>query len=172
MNSFESAGGEASRRHEAPDEMEAKILAAIARHASSEGPLLQILHAVQQSLNHIPPAAIPIIASSLNLSRAEVHGVVTFYHFFRQHPCGTHVVQVCQAEACRSMNCEGLTARAKELLGIDFHQTTLDGQYTLEPVYCLGNCACAPSIMIDGELHGRVTAESLPELLRQREVRA
>jgi formate dehydrogenase subunit gamma len=101
----------------------------------------------------------------LNLSRAEVHGVVTFYHFFRQHPSGRHVVQICQAEACRSMHCERLTQHAKDLLGIDFHQTTADGRYTLEPVYCLGNCACPPSIMIDGYLHGRVTPDRLPALL-------
>ncbi|WP_414703800.1 formate dehydrogenase subunit gamma [Povalibacter sp.] len=145
--------------------VEAVVAAAVARYSSSEGPLLQILHAVQDTLNHIPPAAVPLIARSLNLSRAEVHGVVTFYHFFRQHPRGRHVVQVCQAEACRSMHCEQLTERAKTLLGIDFHQTTADGRYTLEPVYCLGNCACAPSVMIDGELHGRVTPEHLPELL-------
>jgi formate dehydrogenase subunit gamma len=153
--------------------IEAQVEAAIARYASSEGPLLQVLHAVQNSLNHIPPTAIPLIARSLNLSRAEVHGVVTFYHFFRQHPCGEHVVQICQAEACRSMHCDQLTERAKALLGIDFHQTTADGRYTLEPVYCLGNCACAPSMMIDGELHGRVTPERLPELLSaEREAKA
>ena len=161
MSSVDAVDGAASGN----GAIEALVEAAIARHASSEGPLLQILHAVQDTLNHIPPAAIPLIARSLNLSRAEVHGVVTFYHFFRQHPSGTHVVQVCQAEACRSMHSEQLTERAKSLLGIDFHQTTTDGRYTLEPVYCLGNCACAPSIMINGELHGRVTPERLPELL-------
>jgi formate dehydrogenase subunit gamma len=161
MSSFEAVGCEAS----CADDIEAHVEAAIARYASSKGPLLQILHAVQDSLSYIPPAAIPLIAKSLNLSRAEVHGVVTFYHFFRQHPRGRHVVQICQAEACRSMHCEDLTARAKDLLGIDFHQTTADGRYTLEPVYCLGNCACAPSMMIDGDLHGRVTPERLPDLL-------
>ena len=138
---------------------------AVARMKAEPGPLLEILHSVQNELGCVPPESVPLIADALNLSRAEVHGVVTFYHFFRQHPSGTHVVQVCQAEACRSMHSEQLTERAKSLLGIDFHQTTTDGRYTLEPVYCLGNCACAPSIMINGELHGRVTPERLPELL-------
>jgi formate dehydrogenase subunit gamma len=143
----------------------AVVDAAIAQYASSEGPLLQVLHAVQDSLKHIPTSAIPLIAKALNLSRAEVHGVVTFYHFFRRQPPGKHVVQICQAEACRSMHCDQLTQQAKDLLGIDFHQTTADGRYTLEPVYCLGNCACAPSVMIDGEVHGRVTLDRLPMLL-------
>jgi formate dehydrogenase subunit gamma len=146
-------------------EIRAEVEAAIARHASSEGPLLEILHAVQRRLNHIPPAAVPMIAAALNLSRAEVHGVVTFYHFFRQHPPGKHVLQICQAEACQSMQGEQLTQRAKDLLGIDFHGTTKDGRFTLEPVFCLGNCACAPSIMIDDEVHWRVTPERLPKLL-------
>lgn len=146
-------------------EIEAVVAAAVARYSSSDGALLQILHAIQDALKYIPAAAVPLIAGSLNLSRAEVHGVASFYHFFRHHPSGTHVVQVCQAEACRSMHCDQVTERAKTLLGIDFHQTTTDGRYTLEPVYCLGNCACAPSVMIDGELHGRVTSERLPELL-------
>jgi formate dehydrogenase subunit gamma len=166
MSLIEEAGGAGSRAGDIDAHVEAQVEAAIVRYAASEGPLLQILHAVQASLNHIPPAAIPLIARSLNLSRAEVHGVVTFYHFFRQHPCGRHVVQVCQAEACRSMHCDRVTERARSVLGIDFHQTTTDGRYTLEPVYCLGNCACAPSVMIDGELHGRVTPERLSELLR------
>ena len=165
MSLIEKAEGVGSRAGDIDAHVEAQIEAALARYASSEGPLLQVLHAVQASLNHIPSAAIPLIAKSLNLSRAEVHGVVTFYHSFRQHPCGTHVVQICQAEACRSMHCDRVTERAKSVLGIDFHQTTADGRYTLEPVYCLGNCACAPSVMIDGELHGRVTPEHLSDLL-------
>jgi len=124
-----------------------------------------VLHAIQNDLGHVPAAALPLVASALNLSRAEVYGVVTFYHHFRQQPPGRHVLRLCQAEACRSMHCEALTAHARQRLGIDFHQTTADGRVTLEPVYCLGNCACAPSVMLDDELHGRVTPERLDELL-------
>jgi formate dehydrogenase subunit gamma len=138
---------------------------ALARYGSQPGPLLQILHAVQESLGHVPPAAIPVLAEALNLSRAEVHGVVTFYHHFRQTPPGAQVIQICQAEACRSMHCEQLSVHAKQRLGVDFHETTSDGRYTLEPVYCLGNCACAPSMMIDDELHGRVTPQRFDQLL-------
>ena len=161
MSAFETSGRQTSHTLD----VAAAVDTAIARYASCEGSLLQVLHAVQDSLKHIPTSAIPLIAKALNLSRAEVHGVVTFYHFFRQQPPGKHVVQICQAEACRSMHCDQLTQRAKDLLGIDFHQTTADGRYTLEPVYCLGNCACAPSVMIDGEVHGRVTPDRLPMLL-------
>src|SRR5688572_14449050 len=140
---------------------------ALARHLGSPGPLLQVLHAVQEGLGYIPPGAVPVIAEGLNLSRAEVHGVVTFYHYFRQSPPGRHVVQVCQAEACRSMHSEQLTAHAKQKLGIEFHETTADGQFTLEPVYCLGNCACSPAVMIDEDVHGRVTPERLDQLLAE-----
>ena len=142
-----------------------QVETAVAKYAQHDGPLLQILHALQGSLGYIPPTVVPMIAAAVNLSRAEVHGVITFYHYFRQTPPGHRVVQICQAEACRSMHCEELTQRAKELLGIDFHETTADGRYTLEPVYCLGNCSCAPSLMIDNELHGRMTPARLPAVL-------
>lgn len=138
---------------------------ALARYQGTPGPLIQVLHAVQDGLGYIPPASVPVIAEALNLSRAEVHGVVTFYHYFRQAPAGKHVVQLCQAEACRSMHSETLTAHAKQRLGIDFHETTGDGRFTLEPVYCLGNCACSPAMMIDGELHGRVTTERFDSIV-------
>lgn len=138
---------------------------AVAQYRSQPGPLLQILHAVQDRLSCIPPAAVPLIADALNLSRAEVHGVVTFYHYFRQSPPGRRVVRICQAESCRSMHCDQLTEHAKRRLGVDFHQTTADGRYTLEPVYCLGNCACSPAIMIGDELHGRVTSERFDALI-------
>jgi len=144
-----------------------QIERALADHAAQPGPLLLVLHAVQQRLGYIPPAAVPVIASTLNLSRAEIHGVITFYHYFRQHPPGRHVVQLCQAEACKSMRGEQLTAHARLRLDIDFHQTTRDGAFSLEPVYCLGNCACAPSVMIDGELHGRVTADRFDALIER-----
>ena len=109
--------------------------------------------------------AVPLIAEQLNLSRAEVHGVVTFYHHFRHDPPGRHTLQLCRAESCQSMGADALAEHARARLGIDFKQTTSDGAITLEPVYCLGNCACSPAVMIDGELFGRVTPERFDELV-------
>lgn len=138
---------------------------AIAQYQSQPGPLLQVLHAIQDRLSYVPDAAIPLIAAALNLSRAEVHGVVTFYHHFRRRPPGKHVVQICQAESCKSMNSDALTQHAQAKLGVELHETTADARITLEPVYCLGNCACSPAIMIDGNLHGRVTPERFDRLV-------
>lgn len=134
---------------------------------SLEGPLLPILHEVQDEFGYVPKEALPVIADELNLSRAEVHGVVTFYHDYRDHPAGRHVLKLCRAEACQSMGGDALAERIKALLGIDFHQTTLDGSVTLEPVYCLGLCACAPAAMFDGEVHGRVDDASAAELVEE-----
>ena len=132
------------------------------------GPLLEVLHAIQAALGYVPPAAVPVVADGLNLSRAEVHGVVTFYHYFRHTAPGKHTVSLCRAEACQSMGAEALAEHAKRRLGVDFHQTTADGQFSLEPVYCLGNCACSPAAMIDGRLVGRVTPERFDELIAER----
>jgi formate dehydrogenase subunit gamma len=129
------------------------------------GPLIEVLHAIQAELGYVPPAAVPLVASELNLSRAEVHGVVSFYHYFRNTPPGAHTVSVCRAESCQAVGAEALAAHARQRLGVDFHQTTPDGRFSLEPVYCLGNCACSPAVMIDGRLHGRVTPERLDALL-------
>ena len=134
---------------------------------SLAGPLLPILHAVQAALGYIPEDAVPLIASELNLSRAEVHGVVSFYHYFRKEPPGRHVVHVCRAEACQSLGAVQLEAHAKRSLGIDFHQTTADGAISLEPVYCLGNCSLGPSIMIDRQLRGRISPQRFDELVSQ-----
>lgn len=133
------------------------------------GPLIEILHAIQADIGFIPAAAVPVIAESLNLSRAEVHGVVTFYHHFRSAPQGAHTLEICRAESCQAMGGEALAEHAKRRLGVDFEQTTADGAFSLRPVYCLGNCACSPAVMIDGELHGRVTPGRLDELLAKRE---
>ncbi len=146
---------------------DALVDAIVARLRNEPGPLLLVLHAIQDELGYIPPDAIAQVAKGLNLSRAEVHGVVTFYHYFRQHPPGQHVMQVCRAEACQSMHCDKLIAHAKHRLGVDFHQTTADGKYTLEPVYCLGNCALAPAMMIDKQLHGRVSPQRFDEILKE-----
>jgi formate dehydrogenase subunit gamma len=129
------------------------------------GPLLEVLHAIQAAVGYVPAAAVPLVAEGLNLSRAEVHGVVTFYHYFRRSRPGAHTVSLCQAEACQSMGATALAAHARRRLGIDFHQTSADGRFSLEPIYCLGNCACSPAVMIDGRLYGRVTPERFDELV-------
>lgn len=134
---------------------------------SVAGPLLPILHALQSAIGYIPDDAVPLIASELNLSRAEVHGVVSFYHYFRKDLPGRHVVHVCRAEACQALGAVELEAHAKRALGIDFHQTTADRAVSLEPVYCLGNCSLGPSIMIDKQLRGRVSPRRFDELVAQ-----
>ncbi|WP_416064843.1 formate dehydrogenase subunit gamma [Rhizobium sp. ZK1] len=144
-----------------------RIRSIVADLRSLEGPLLPILHEVQDQFGYVPQEALPVIADELNLSRAEVHGVVTFYHDYRNHPAGRHVLRLCRAEACQSMGGDALAERIKTLLGIDFHQTTLDGSVTLEPVYCLGLCACAPAAMFDGEVYGRVDDELATELIEE-----
>jgi formate dehydrogenase subunit gamma len=141
------------------------VLRACARLKSSAGPLMPILHAVQNELGFVPHDAVPVIARELNLSIAEVHGVLTFYHYFRKEAGGRHVVHVCRAEACQSVGATAVEAHAKRTLGIDFHGTTKDGAIRLEPVYCLGNCALGPSIMIDETLHGRVSPQRFDELM-------
>ncbi|HEU4617311.1 MAG TPA: formate dehydrogenase subunit gamma [Gammaproteobacteria bacterium] len=144
---------------------DAKIRELAEARAAEPGALLPILHAIQDELGYIPSSAVAIVAHVLNLSRAEVHGVVTFYHFFRTHPPGQRTLYLCRAEACQSMGARELERHVREKLGIDFHETTADGRVSLEPVYCLGNCACSPAVMIDETVHGRVTPERLDELL-------
>lgn len=129
------------------------------------GPVLEVLHAIQAALGYVPGEAVAVVAETLNLSRAEVHGVVTFYHHFRSAPPGRHVVQVCRAESCQAVGGEALAEHARARLGVDFHQSTSDGKFSLEPVYCLGNCACSPAVMIDGQLHGRVTPQRFDALV-------
>ena len=143
--------------------------ALIAERAALPGALLPILHDLQEHFGYVDPDAVPLIAEALNLSRAEVHGVVTFYQDFRQAPPGRHVVRVCRAEACQSMGSERLAEHIKGRLGIDFHETTADGRFTLEPVFCLGDCACSPALMLDGKLHGRVDAARFDRLIAQSE---
>ena len=132
--------------------------------ATLEGPLLPILHAVQHAFGHVPEAAVPVIAGVLNLSRAEVHGVVTFYHDFRRAPAGRHVVKLCRAEACQSMGGDALAAHAERCLRVKLGGTRGDGRVTLEPVYCLGLCATAPSAMVDGRLVARLDAAAIERI--------
>jgi formate dehydrogenase subunit gamma len=142
-----------------------EIAAIVAGHKGRRAPLIEILHEVQRVLGFVPDAAVPVIATGLNLTRAEVHGVVTFYHHFRRTAPGRSVVRLCRAEACQAMDGRALEAHVKQRLGIGFGETTPDGAVTLEAVDCLGLCACSPAAMIDGEVHGRVTPERLDELL-------
>lgn len=151
-------------------EVSARTAEIVERFAGLEGPLLPILHEVQADFGYLPQESLTVIAHALNLSRAEVHGVASFYHDFRKAPAGRHVLKLCRAEACQSMGSDAVAERIKRLLGIDFHQTTLDGAVTLEPVYCLGLCACAPSAMLDGEVIGRLDAAKADEIVA--EVRA
>jgi formate dehydrogenase subunit gamma len=127
--------------------------------------LVQVLHAFVQRYGYISEEAIKQIANELNLSRADVHGVVSFYHDFRTTPPGDHIVKICQAEACQAMGSRALTAHAEEKLGIEMHGTTGDGSLSLEPVYCLGNCACSPAVMIDEKVYGRVSSSDLDGLI-------
>ncbi len=120
---------------------------------------------LQDAVGFVPADAVPAIASALHLSRAEVHGVISFYHDFRSAPAARHVLQICRAEACQAMGARALEAHARKRLGIDYGGTTADGAITLEPVYCLGNCACSPSVRLDDEIHARVDAARLDELL-------
>jgi formate dehydrogenase subunit gamma len=149
--------------------MTEQIKQIIAKFRDQPGPLLLVLHAVQDEFGYIPAEVVPLIAAGLNLSRAEVHGVVTFYHYFRRVPAGKHTLQLCRAEACQAMQAGQLEAHVKQRLGIGFHETTADGRFSLEPVYCLGNCACSPALMLDGQLHGRVTPQRFDELIAAQE---
>jgi formate dehydrogenase subunit gamma len=146
---------------------EATAQAIAAEHGNRPDALIEILHALQVALGCVPEEAVPALANALNLSRAEVHGVVTFYHDFRREPAGRHVLKMCRAEACQSMGGEALVARAEDRIGVRCGSTSADGRMTLEPVYCLGLCATAPSAMIDGRVVGRLTAAKLDALLEE-----
>ena len=130
-----------------------------------EGPLLPMLHAIQAEWGHVPQAAVPVLADVLNLGRAEVYGVISFYHDLRDHPAGRHILKICRAEACQSMGGAAMAAGVLDRLGVDWHGTTPDGAVTVEPVYCLGLCACAPAAMLDGQLMGRVDGDRLVSAL-------
>jgi formate dehydrogenase subunit gamma len=136
------------------------------------GALLPILHEIQNELGYIPPDSVPVIAKALNLSRAEVHGVISFYHYFRETPPGQQTIHLCRAESCQSMGAKQLEDHVKASLNIDFHETTADGQFSLEPVYCLGNCACSPAMQIGEEIYGRVSPATFDEIINTLEKKA
>lgn len=137
----------------------------IEAHAAQEGATLPILHALQNAFGYVPADAVPLVAARLNLSRAEVHGIVTFYHEFRRHPPGRHVLRICRAEACQAVGADALAAQAKERIGADWHGTSADGAVTVEPVFCLGLCAVGPAALLDGEPIGLLDPGRLDEAL-------
>lgn len=152
----------------APESWNADTAADLIRlHAGIQGALLPILHDVQATFGCIPEPAVPMIAEALHLSRAEVHGVVTFYHDFRKEPAGRHVLKLCQAEACQAAGGDAIAARAESKLGMALGNTSPDGRVTFEPIYCLGLCATAPSAMIDGRVVGRLDDQRLDALLAE-----
>lgn len=151
-------------RHEALDA--ASIVESIAIELKDlPGALLPILHEVQDRLGYIPPETLPNIALALNLSRAEVHGVVSFYHYFRSTPPSRNHIQICRAESCQAMGSRALEEHAKQSLKVDFNVATADGEFTLLPVYCLGNCACSPAIRIGNDIHGNVDVEKFDKII-------
>lgn len=141
------------------------VLDIVNAHLDMPGNLLPILHGIQDTLGYIPPAAVEDIAKALYLSIAEVHGVISFYHYFRDTPPGKHTIHICRAESCQAMGSRHLEQHAMARLGVNFHETTADGLFSLEPVYCLGNCGCSPSITLDNAVHGRVSSEKFDQLL-------
>lgn len=144
----------------------------IERHRTVPGGLMPLLHAIQEAAGYVPADAVGPIASALNLSRAEVHGVITYYHFFRSAPAGRRVVQICRAESCKSVGADALYAHAEQALGCGSHETRADGAVTLEPVYCLGLCAMSPNLMIDEKPYSRMSIAKFDALARKLEIAA
>ena len=146
-------------------ELKELIEGIVESHRDRLGALLPVLHDVQRRLGCIPHEAVPLIASAMSLSRAEIQGVIGFYHDFRNEPAGRHTIQLCRAEACQSMGSAQLEKHAQARLGVAYGETTPDGRFTLEPVYCLGNCACSPSIRVDDRVHARVSPEVFDQIV-------
>ncbi len=144
----------------------------IATLKDKPGALLPILHGIQDAIGYIPADSVPAIAQGLHLSRAEVHGVISFYHYFRETPPGKQTIHICRAESCQAMGGKQLEQYAKDQLGIDYHETTTDGQFSLEPVYCLGNCACSPAMQIGSDIYGRVSTQSFDAIINEKKEQA
>ncbi len=146
-------------------ELAARVRSIVADHRGERGALMPILHTVQAEFGCVDPAVVPVIADALNLSRAEVHGVISFYRDFRAEPAGRSRVRVCRAEACQSVGAEALAAQARARLGVGFSETTPDSAITLDEVFCLGNCALGPSVQVGNRVHGRVSPDRLDALI-------
>jgi formate dehydrogenase subunit gamma len=153
--------------HVVPGGLSERVDAICDAHMHLEGPLLPILHEVQHDVGYVPEEAMRQIAGRLNISRAEIHGVATFYHDFRQKPAGRHVIKMCRAEACQSVGSEVLAKRAEGLAGVEFGKTSADRSVTLEAVYCLGLCACGPAALVDGKVIGRLTEARLEAIIAE-----
>ncbi|MCK0197457.1 formate dehydrogenase subunit gamma [Ancylobacter sp. 6x-1] len=146
---------------------EARAREVINEFAHLEGPLMPMLHGIQETFGHVPEEVVPMLAETLNQSRAEIHGVITFYHDFRHEPAGRHVLKLCRAEACQAAGGDALAAHAEDRLGCKLGETTADGRVTVEPIYCLGLCATAPSAMLDGRIVARLTERRLEALITE-----
>lgn len=144
-----------------------QVQAIIANLKDKLGALLPILHGIQDELGYVPAETVPAIADALNVSRAEVHGCISFYHYFRDTPPGKTTIYLCRAESCQAMGAKKLEGHVKSRLGIDYHETTKDGAFSLEPVYCLGLCACSPSMQVGNEVYGRVSTESFDNTIQE-----
>lgn len=149
----------------APTPAEVAALASCARHGNKPDELLEIFHDLQHQLGYVPDATLPVIAKALNRSRAEIYGVLTFYHEFKRHPVGKHVVKICRAEACQSMGTDALCQHAEKSLGTSLGGTTADGMVTIEQVFCLGNCALSPAVMVGEKLYGKVDPKRFDEII-------
>ena len=152
---------------QAGSEVATRVACVIDAHRGLEGPMLPILHGLQEEFGYVPAEALPIVADALNISRAEAHGVMTFYHDYRAHPAGRHVLKLCSAEACQASGGDAIASDIQARLGIGFHQTAPDNSVTLEPIYCLGLCACGPAAMLDGHVIGRLDSDAVGEILAE-----
>lgn len=152
---------------ETPQPTNEDLKTLIDAHLHLEGPLLPILHAIQHQSGHIPQIAMPLIADALNITQAEVHGVVSFYHDFRDAPAGRHVVKICRAEACQAVGADALAASTLGKLGVGWGGASANGAVTVEPVFCLGLCACGPAVMVDGRVFGRVDEARMAGILKE-----
>jgi formate dehydrogenase subunit gamma len=159
----------AARPSRAPldPEIRDRVLAIVGRQKDLAGAMLPILHEIQDALGYVPAETVPLIAEALNLSRAEVHGVISYYHHFRQTPAAANVLQICRAEACQARGADALVAHVQSALGCDFHGTSADGQFTLEPVFCLGLCSSGPNMMLGDDLHAQVSNAKFDRLVER-----
>lgn len=136
-----------------------RAVSLVEQRKNMPGALLPILHALQEEFGYVDPSVVPAIADALNLSKADVHGTISFYHDFRHHPPGRHVLKMCRAESCQSMGCDAVIGHVEKKLGAKLGETTADGTFTLDAVYCLGNCSLSPAVLLDGKPYGRVSAQ-------------